>query len=304
MLKIGITGVNGFVGSSLYVYLKSHDYDVIGFSRRKNDSNFTYWNISKSPLQSPARIDVLVHCAGTVDDWASYQECYENNCEGTKNALESFPDLQKFIYISSCSVYDTKDHSSLISETSPCGNFLNGYSRSKYEAEQIVLNHNTNSQKIILRPHVIYGEKDKKIMPRLLKSHKFDRFLVLGDGSNLISITHIENLCAAIKDSIESKEKFQKEIFNITDEGGLKINTVITHIKKKFNIESKNLYIPTKVAILVGYVIESLFSFLRIKKAPLITRYIVHQLTSNHVISINKAQKMLKYTPTKSFVDF
>lgn len=304
MLKIGITGVNGFVGSSLYIYLKKQHYDVVGFSRRKSDREFTYWDISKGTLETPVQVDILIHCAGTVDDWTPYKECYVNNCIGTENALNTFPALQKFIYISSCSVYDTEDLNYSIDETSSCGNYLNGYSQSKYEAEQTVLNHASKSQKIILRPHVIYGAMDKKIIPRLLRAHRFNRFIILGKGSNTISITHIDNLCLAIKDSIETEEEFKSEIFNVADMEPVKINILMNHVKKKFNIQAKNFYVPKKIAFLMGSTFEEVFRLLRIKKAPFISKYIVHQMTSDHFISINKAKNMLKYNPTKSFVDF
>lgn len=304
MLKVGITGVDGFVGSSLYGYLKKHHYDVVGFSRRENNGEFIYWDIAKGTLNNPIQLDVLVHCAGTVDDWSPYKECYTNNCKGTENTLNSFSFLQKFIYISSCSVYDTKDFNYSIHETSPCGNFLNGYSQSKYEAEQIILNHASKSQKIVLRPHVIYGVMDKKIIPRLLRAHRFNRFIILGDGGNTISITHIDNLCLAIKNSIETQEGFKLEVFNVADLEPVKINTLMNHVKKKFNIRVKNFYVPTKIAFLIGFIFEKIFKFLHIKKAPFISKYIVHQMTSNHCISVNKAKNMLKYTPTKSFVDF
>lgn len=304
MLKVGITGIDGFVGSSLYNYLKRNHYDVIGFSRRKNNKEFIYWDISKGLLDNTIQLDVLVHCAGTVDDWSPYKECYPNNCVGTKNVLNSFPLLQKFIYISSCSVYDSKDRSYTVNETSPCGNFLNGYSQSKYEAEQIVLNHTTKSQKIVLRPHVIYGAMDKKIIPRLLRAHRFNRFIILGTGNNTISITHIDNLCLAIKNGIETKEEFRSEIFNITDMDPVKVNVLMSYIKKRFNIQAKNFYIPTKIAFLIGFIFEKVFKLLHIKKAPFLSKYIVHQMTFSHCISINKAKNMLKYNPTKSFVDF
>lgn len=304
MLKIGITGVNGFVGSSLYIYLKKQHYDVVGFSRRKSGKEFIYWDISKGTLETPVQVDILIHCAGTVDDWTPYKECYVNNCIGTENALNTFPALQKFIYISSCSVYDTEDLNYSIDETSSCGNYLNGYSQSKYEAEQTVLNHTSKSQKIVLRPHVIYGAMDKKIIPRLLRAHRFNRFIILGKGSNTISITHIDNLCLAIKDSIETEEEFKSEIFNVADMEPVKINILMNHVKKKFNIQAKNFYVPKKIAFLVGSAFEEAFKLLHIKKAPFISKYIVHQMTSDHYISINKAKNMLKYNPTKSFVDF
>lgn len=304
MLKIGITGVHGFVGSSLYVYLKDRGYDVTGFSRRKDDSEYLYWDIAKGPLKSPPHLDVIVHCAGTVDDWATHEECYVNNCKGTQDVIDSFPQLKKCIYISSCSVYDSQDASKLIDERSPCGNFLNGYSQSKYEAEQIVLNHTSKFQKIILRPHVIYGKLDKKIIPRLLKAHKFSRFIVIGKGKNTISITHIDNLCLAIKNSIEIHFDNDKEIFNITDKDALTMDELITHVKQKFSIEAKNLYIPRPVAYGIGFVCEMIFRILKIKRAPLITRYIVHQMSSDHAISIKKANTMLQYVPSASISNF
>lgn len=303
MLKIGITGVNGFVGSSLYTYLKKQNYDVVGFSRRKDDSRYTYWDISKGPYKTDISLHIIIHCAGTVDDWAPYEECYANNCVGTKNVLDSFPHLQKFIYISSCSVYDPKDITVSIDESSLCGNFLNGYSRSKYETEQIIVHHSSPSQKIIIRPHVIYGEGDTKIIPRLLRAHRFNRFIVLGDGTNSLSVTHIDNLCQAVEKSTGLSSTHTKEIFIVTDKEPVTVRHLVGHVQKKFGIHAKNLYVNKKIASYIGVVFETLYRIVGSKTPPLISSYVVHQMTSHHNLSIRKAQIMLKYTPTKSYLD-
>jgi len=307
MKTIIVTGAQGFVGNAVCKSLSHAGYRVVPVVR-KNASNLKdaiVWDITEPYKGSHIRADYVVHCAGLVDDWASYKATHKVNVEGTKNILDASPDIDTLIYISSASVYDPANKEFLIAETSTAGkNLLNAYSRTKYEAEQEILNHISRSSKIILRPHVIYGDGDKKIVPRLLQAHRFGKFLVLGNGDNHISITHIDNLCLAIKNCIDTQLSSGDHIFNIADANPVKIVNLIEHIKQKYIVKARNLYIPTGVAYSIGFILEMVYALFFSKTAPLITRYVVHQMTSNHALSIEKAVNVLKYKPVKSFVDF
>ena len=53
--------------------------------------------------------------------------------------------------------------------------YLNEYASTKQQAEWVVRN-NPQPNRVIVRPHIIYGPGDTTILPRLLKARKLDHF--------------------------------------------------------------------------------------------------------------------------------
>ena len=299
MKTIAVTGAQGFVGSAVVKELLNLGYKVIPIVRQNNGlySNAIEWDITQTNKYKFPDVDVVIHSAAKVDDWATYKSSYNVNVTGTKNVINAFPSVNLFIYVSSASVYDSKNSDLVITEQSPAGeNLLNDYSRTKYEAEKVVLNASSFSR-VVLRPHVVYGPGDKNILPRLLKARKLGRFLVLGNGKNSISLTHIDNLVGGITRIISSHKKFDGEIFNIADNRTDSVENVINALKKELNISEKNFHIPRIIALSVGSILEYVAKILGLRHSPLLTPYIVEQMTSNHIIDCSKANAMFGYNP-------
>jgi nucleoside-diphosphate-sugar epimerase len=239
-----------------------------------------------------------------VDDGAGYREAWRTNVLGTKHVLDAFPDA-RFLYVSSASVYDPQNREFLITEESSAGTHLqNAYSRTKYEAERLVLESSRPSGALIMRPHVIYGPGDRKIIPRLLRAHRFGRFLVLGNGTNHISVTHIDNLSDALLLAATATFPVVPQVVNIVDAEPVRIETLLAHVKSVHGISVKNLYIGTVLPYIAGLALEAVHAILRSKNPPFISRYLTHQMTSDHDISSEKARRLIGYAPIKSFTDY
>jgi nucleoside-diphosphate-sugar epimerase len=305
MKTVAVTGAQGFVGSAVVKKLLRLGYKIIPIVRKSNGehSDAIEWDITYSSKDKFLDIDVVIHSAAKVDDWATHNDSYNVNVVGTKNVIDAFPNAQLFIHISSASVYDTKNCDVLISEESPAGmNLLNDYSLSKFESEKIVLIANIPSR-VVLRPHIIYGPGDTNILPRLLKARKFGRFFILGNGKNNISLTHINNLVSGIAKIVSSAKKFDGEIFNIADTKTDSIESIINVLKNELDINEKNFHVPKIVALYVGTILEYLAKFLRLQHAPLITPYIVAQMTEDHIIDCSKAKDVFGYSPEVEYKD-
>jgi len=306
-MRIAVTGATGFVGGEVVRYLSGLGHEVVPIVRknRTNIPGALEWDISKSYDGTFSDVEYVVHAAAVVDDGVSYEEAYSINVEGTENVLNAFSHARRFIYISSASVYDPTHKAFVVTEESPVGtHLLNGYSKTKFEAEECVAQHKSQSQKIILRPHVIYGPGDQKIIPRLLRADRMNRFLVLGDGLNHISVTHIENLCSAVAQSIDIPLHSPCEVFNIADEKPVQINNLLLQVKSVYGITAENFYIGTRTAYWVGSFLELIYGIMHFKRTPIISRYIVHQMTSNHEFSSAKARALLRYRPVRCFTDY
>jgi nucleoside-diphosphate-sugar epimerase len=58
--------------------------------------------------------------------------------------------------------------------------------------------------------------------------------------------------------------------------------------------------VPSSVAYGVGVLLECIFTCLRIKKEPIMTRFVARQLATSHYFDISAAKKDLGYTPVIS----
>ncbi len=298
MYTVAVTGATGFVGAFVADYLESKGYKVFRFGR-KNKTDVLYWDITSGIYKDAVRVDCVVHCAASVDDWAPYKESYAANVLGTQNVLQSFPLATQFIYISSASVYDAFCREVVIPEDRCLGGkLLNNYSRTKLLGEKEVQKSSIKS-KVILRPHIIYGPDDTTIGPRIRNGIKFGRFPVVGDGGNRISFTHVENLSQAIWQAIKLSGNGMS-IYNITDEEPIVFTEALRYVKDLNHLKFKEFFISKRVCIVIGYVTEFMYKVLQIKKSPLLTRYIIDQMSSDHIFDISKAKRELSYQPTRN----
>lgn len=94
-----------------------------------------------------------------------------------------------------------------------------------------------SSKRVILRPHIVYGPGDTTIAPRLKQSVSFGRFVALGDGTNKISLTHIDNLVQAIEKILTITPTKGLSIYNISDAETPTMREVLEVFKQKEGIK-------------------------------------------------------------------
>ena len=88
------------------------------------------------------KADVVFHCAALSSPWGKYEEFYKANIIATKNVLKAMElfDIKKIVHVSTPSIYfNFQDQFEIKEEFIPT-KFVNNYAKTKYEAEQLVLN--------------------------------------------------------------------------------------------------------------------------------------------------------------------
>ncbi len=303
---IALTGATGFVGQRIALALLDKQKSAVFLGRRAKPqsqiaSNYYAADLSVQSIQEDwcKDVETLIHCAGTVSDWGSLDEMIQGNVALTENTLQSFPYLKKIIFISTSSVYDPFFTTGTYRETRPDPpHYLNAYAKTKRLAEKVVMRSHV-SQKIILRPHAVYGVGDQKILPRLLESMRLGRFITIDHGRAPCTFTHVENLTAAVLNALEADVK-GGEIFNIADEAILSVREVLTLICAYNNTPQKFWNIPKKLALPVSRLLETWYKIFRIKRPPLLTPYVVHQVADPCVLDVRKAKKYLGYAPQQT----
>ena len=100
-MKIVVTGISGFVGQNLSLYL-DNDFDIQGISRKAKLDGLTYAMF----LRENRPYDAIIHLAGKAHDLqgtSNDKEYYDVNYELTRKLYDQFlqSKAEKFIYISS-----------------------------------------------------------------------------------------------------------------------------------------------------------------------------------------------------------
>lgn len=305
---IAITGSTGFVGGRLVTYLAERGYHVLAFGRKERPkslpatASYFRWDITQGSFGLPenvGKIDAVIHCAGSVSEWGTHRDMYRTNVAGTQNVLHTFRQSRQFIHISTASVYDPAQPKSMLREDAPYApRYLNEYSLTKQLAE-VAVRESSHPNRVILRPHIIYGPGDTTLLPRLQRARRLGRFIAIGDGQNRLSLTYIDNLCLAVELVIHklTVNPVGLEIFNITDSQTDRLDNILSAFIQAMGYREKLWHLDKKLANMLATGLQTSYRALHLPFAPLLTPYVVAQMASEYTLDISKARQMLGYTP-------
>lgn len=291
-MKLLITGATGSLGAYLTRYFSGKGHQVIASGKAQqppknllNCAQYFQADINR-PFELP-ETDVVIHTAALSDDNAKPHELLKSNAQGTTNVLQAAERCQRFIHISSSSVYVPDEK--LITEemAGPRNNMqLSPYGKSKLESELVVRNASRHNACFILRPRALYGIGDKKILPRLLKMVKGSTLQYPGNLQVNVSMTEYSNMAYAVELCINS-EKQGIHTYNVADNEAYVLLQVIRTFTKHFygfelNEKQIPIWIPKLMAVFhIGGI------------SPLLIR----SLTKNMVLDITKIKQELGYNP-------
>jgi len=253
MKKYIIIGGSGFVGSNLLKELKAENCANID----KKDS-LEYNEITvKCDIRDTYCLDKVIHPAVAVvllaaehrDDVSPISLYYDVNVQGTKNVLHAMDHkgIKNILFTSSVAVYGlNKDNPS---ETHPADPF-NHYGKSKWQAEEVLRNwYDQNPEKrslTIIRPTVIFGERNRGNVFNLLKQIASGRFLMIGKGQNKKSMAYVGNVAAFIKHCIQTQKPGYR-VFNYVDKPDFNMNELVAQVEVSLNKKLPSVRIPYSI---------------------------------------------------------
>jgi GlcNAc-P-P-Und epimerase len=271
MKKILLIGGSGFVGSAL---LKTVEITKF-INLDKNQSSFFPKITSIGDIRNFDNIKthftdvncVILLAAEHRDDTYPISLYYDVNVEGTKNVLRAMNEagVKKLIFTSSVAIYG-------LNKINPDENHIpdpfNHYGKSKWKAEQIIKewydNDSLKKSVTIIRPTVIFGERNRGNVYNFFKQIASSKFLMIGKGVNKKSMAYVGNVVFFIKNRIDNN-KTGFNIFNFADKPDFSMNELVSLIEKKLKTPISKLRLPFFLGMLVGYGFD-FFAFLIRKK--------------------------------------
>jgi GlcNAc-P-P-Und epimerase len=267
---ITIIGGSGFVGSFLIKELT----DCKVYNLDKNSSPF-FDNITingdirnldeiKIPTETHS---VVLLAAEHRDDVSPSSLYYDVNVQGTINVLEKMDDfgVKNLIFTSSVAIYG-------LNKNNPDENHIhdpfNHYGKSKWQAEEIIKEWYDNDPEgksiTIIRPTVIFGERNRGNVYNLLKQISSGKFMMVGKGQNKKSMAYVGNVVALIKNRLENIEA-GFHIFNYADKPDFSMVELTQTIEEKMKIKLPTIKIPYLFGMIGGYCFDFISVLLRTK---------------------------------------
>jgi 2-alkyl-3-oxoalkanoate reductase len=170
-------------------------------------------------------VRTIVHAAALVVTHDSIDEFARVNVGGTRLAIEAARRHHaRLIHVSSVSVYGRSDvyeaGAGSASEDYPFQPLSQSdfYARTKRAADLLVHQEAARGDlsAIVIRPNVIYGERDRLFTRRLIANLKFGLVPQIGPGKNHLSCVYAGNVASAILAAIDAPARPGCRAYNVT----------------------------------------------------------------------------------------
>ena len=297
IMNITLIGGSGFVGTRLIDLLEKDERFIIRNIDIRPSHFFNKYTIggdvrNLSQLNSLLRgCDIVVLLAAQHrDDVRPRSLYYETNVDGMRNTLQAMEcnGVKRIIFFSSVAVYGiNKDNPDESYSFDP----FNDYGKSKMQAE-IVLSEwykeHPDWNITIIRPTVLFGERNRGNVYNLIYQIAHGRFLMVGNGNNVKSMAYVGNVVAFVKYLIDNVT-VGYNVYNYVDKPDFTMNELVGHVEKVMNIKIPSRHFPYKLGIMGGYAFDVLafvtqkklaISSVRVKKFCATTKFNSNKMLS------------------------
>lgn len=270
-MNIAIIGGSGFVGTRL-IQLLSEQHVLKNIDKRESHFYPEITHIAnvldkEALVRELQGVDAVVLLAAEHrDDVTPISLYYDVNVQGMRNTLEAMElnGIKRLVFTSSVAIYGlNKDNPN---ENFPADPF-NHYGKSKWQAEQVLKEWYSKHQDCvasILRPTVIFGERNRGNVYNLLHQISTGAFLMIGKGENKKAMAYVGNIVAFI-DFLLCNQYSGLEIYNYTDKPDFTMNQLVALVSKVMNKHIPSTHFPYWLGMLGGYAFDVL-AFLSRKK--------------------------------------
>jgi len=267
-MDINVIGGSGFIGTRLCLRLQQNKkYSFLRIVDKVISKKYPQISVAADVRSIEDLQDgltdgaILINLAAEHRDDVTPLSLYDDvNVTGAENICKvaRMKNIKKIIFTSSVAVYGFAPI-----ETRENGNIapFNDYGRTKYEAEQIFVRWQAEMPSertlVIVRPTVVFGERNRGNVYNLLRQIALGRFAMIGSGENRKSIAYVENVAAFLEFAINFKPGVH--IYNFVDKPDYMMNTLVKIVNK---IIGKSDKVGLRLPYFVGYSIGKCFDFL------------------------------------------
>jgi nucleoside-diphosphate-sugar epimerase len=306
-----VTGASGFLGSYLVDLLLQHGYSVRGLVRRPDaELSERGVEIVQGDVRDPSAVaaacagmDVAFHTAGISGIWGPWSSFHGVNTVGTRNVVEGCRrhGVSRLVYTSSPSVTFSGEHQINVDESAPFAKkWLCHYPHSKALAEQCVLEANDAPRLMTcaLRPHLIWGPRDRHLIPRILARARAKQLRRVGEGTNQVDQIYVENAAWAHLQAAEALRPDSPvcgRAYFLSQDEPVNCWQWINEILALAGLPPVRRSISFPLAWRIGRGLEVYHELFNLSSEPRMTRFLAAQLAKSHYFDISRAKRDFGY---------
>ena len=312
-----VTGGGGFLGGYLVEALLARGDRVRSFGRgdypqlAAQGVEVLRGDIreNKALAAACAGVDCVFHAAALPGIGMDRDAHQSINQTGTELLLANCRrhGVRRFVYTSSPSVVFAGRDQCGVDEAAPYDfGWMRAnrayYSETKACAEQAVLAANGDQLKTCaLRPHLLWGSGDTHLIPRLIAQARSGRLRRVGDGTNLVDVTYVENAAEAhlrAADALDGEAALAAgRAYFISQGEPVNCWQWVDEVLGLAGLPPLEKAMSPQTARRLGAVCEAAYRILPLTGEPPMTRFLAAQLATSHWFDISAARRDLAYEP-------
>lgn len=305
-MHLFVTGGSGFVGQALVTRLAA-EHRVTALAR-SDEAAEVVRACGATPVAADLEsigahhlsgVDVVVHCAALVSDWAPPGEFERVNVDGTRKMLSAAREagVRRFVHMSSDSVLFDGSELVDVDEDTPYPDSTGyPYAVSKRRSEQIVRAANASDfETVCVRPVLVWGPNDTSILPVLVEMVDRGAFVWVDRGTNRISTTHVANVVAGTVRAIEHGRP--GAVYFLTDGPPTTHREFFTQYLATVGRTVGSRSLPAGVVRSIGSALDRTWRLVRPRSQPPLSREAAATLAATITVSSSRAHDELGFIP-------
>lgn len=265
-MNVTLIGGSGFVGTRLLDLLKEnpeyklHNIDLVQSHFFPEITEIGDVRVQEEMDAKLKGADVVVLLAAQHrDDVQPTSLYYDTNVGGMKVTLQAMEKngIKRLVFFSSVAVYGLNKKNP--NEEHPADPF-NHYGKSKWQAEEVVKEWYASHPDWnidIVRPTVIFGERNRGNVYNLLHQIQSGHFLMVGKGTNVKSMAYVGNIVAFVKFMIENVMEGYN-VFNYIDKPDTNMNDLVALVSEVLKKHIPATHFPYWMGMMGGYCFDVL----------------------------------------------
>jgi nucleoside-diphosphate-sugar epimerase len=254
-----ITGGSGFIGSYFCRELSKAGHDLTIVDLIKPPPGLPHDRFVQGDIRDPKAVkdamtgcERLLHLAAAHHDFGiAYDTYFSVNEAGSRVLCDAMDHsgIKQMCFYSTVAVYgDTPEPHH---EDSPC-NPVSPYGKSKLAGEKVFQEWTGKGGGrgcLVIRPTVTFGPHNFANMYSLIRQIHRKRFLQVGPGTNIKSLSYIENIMAATLYLWEKPDRAAFDVYNYIDKPDLTSREISAAIYDALNWKFPKLHFPLGLAL-------------------------------------------------------
>ncbi len=233
-MRVLVTGGTGLVGSHVIEQLVRRGDSVVAMARSSDGRALVESLGAQSALgvvedaeswAGVGEFDAVVHAAAMVAEPEPWERYDQVNVLGTRHAVDAAARRNaRLVHISSIAVYGRRTEASKHGPITEDARLMpiaeaDYYARSKRLAEETLWQRarELGVSAVALRPCVIYGERERIFMTRVMRIVRFGVAPLVGKGDNNLAVVYAGNVAEAVLAALDRPEVVGA--FNTTNDG-------------------------------------------------------------------------------------